>query len=439
MNLRKIYGQLAENYWFFPGLMTLAGVFGGLLAASLDRWFEVNQLLALLGLDRVSAEGARSLLSTAAASMIGVAGVTFSITIAAIATVTTQFGSRVFANFMEDRGSQLTLGIFLGTFAYCMVVLGWVRSPTESHGGFVPQIALAGGMLLVLLSVGGLIYFIHHTTDMLRIQTQIDAVGRQMRRAINERFESGGDASETGAPEPEWDRHDEIVSTQAGYVRRIDHAELVSIARDNDCALRVLVSPGDFVMTGQAILRHNGTQDDLEAARGAFRLGASRSAAQDITYYLDQLVEIAVRALSPGINDPFTAGNAVDWLSEGFAALSGRQLPGAVVSDDAGSPRVFRNALDFEAVVDGTLSQLMPYFAGDRNATLQLMDALVCCYRACNQRHRRAVFAEQATRLREMAADKLDPQTLAVLDRRIDSLDRREAEEEDDDDTPRAG
>lgn len=438
MNLRRIYHQLAENYWFLPGAMTVLGIGGGLAAALLDAWLDVDRLFALLGLDRVSAEGARTILSTAAGSMITVAGVTFSITIAAIATVTSQFGSRVFSNFMDDRGSQVTLGIFLGTFSYCLVVLGWVRSGAEGHGEFVPQLALMGAMALVLLSVGALIYFIHHTADGLRIQNQLDAVGRQLRRTIRERFEAVPEDPPEPSEEPQWDPSLDVPGDIPGYVEEVDYAALVGLAKAAGSSLRVLASPGDFVMAGEPIVRRRDDRIEAAAVREAFHMASSRSGRQDFTYYLDQLVEIAVRALSPGINDPFTAGNAVDWLGDGLLLLSGRRLPARMLDDDEGTPRVFRPGLDFDDVVVGTLDQLRPYFAGDRNAALQLMDVLVCCAR-CIEGRRARLLADYARCFRDTAASKLGDGAIAVLDRRLESLERLESDPEDDNGTPRAG
>ncbi len=329
-------------------------------------------------------EGARTLLATVAGSMITVAGVTFSLTILAVSYATSHFGPRLLDNFMRDRGNQITLGTFLATFLYCLLVLRTVRSgsdifnPGENAALFVPHLSVVIAIALTLASVGVLIYFIHHIPESIHISNVLDRISRELSDKIEDLYpESLGEAEEDFAnveqlSEGEWEP---IFSVRSGYLQGIDGTQLLNTATDCDAAVELFVRPGDFLLEGQRVASvhfHQALeQDQLEACPAdildAFAIGTSRTPTQDIDFIISQLFEIAVRAMSPGVNDPLTAIQCIDQIAKGLVELSTRSMPSRFRKDGDGKLRVITTETSWADIVDGALRRLIPYVRGDGN------------------------------------------------------------------------
>lgn len=443
MRLNK-FKFLVQNYWFIPGAFALAGIVLGLLVGPLDHWLEIERRLEDMALKAITPTGARVVLSTIAASMITVGGVTFSITIVAIANVTGQFGARVVSNFMDDRDNQLILGIFLGNFGFCLVILAMVRAAGEGDSAtpFVPQLGVLVAVLWSLAAMGAFIYFIHHTAESLRIQTQIDRIGKDLWTDITDLAEYT--PMRRAEPGLDWTGAEEYYAEQMGYVRSIDYARLLQLARQHGAVLELTVGPGDFVDRDRLIARAipaGPPRTDLDAA---FSISAMRNALQDLTYHFDELVEIATRALSPGVNDPFTAGNCANYIATGLAALSRRRLGERLVYDASGQLRLIRRTTDFETVARQTLQQMRPYFTTDRNALLQLLRALCRAHAQIEGEDHRDLIREEAEALVASGESVLLPEDHTPVQERLAMLrapDKRAAPraELEQDTTPRAG
>lgn len=329
--LRALWHALNGSYWFFPALAAALAVLAGLLTVHLDRMGWADWIVGLDIIAPARPEGASNLLTVIAGSMIGVASTVFSITIAAVAYASGNYGPRLLNNFMEDKGNQLSLASFIGTFTYALIVLGAVRAPGESatNGGaplpgFVPQFSLLVAMALMGLSIATLVYFLNHVPSSIRINTVIEGIGLRLLRMIERDFPHTFRAAAGEQPE-----HFFPVEARAtGYIQVIDwdslDEALVRAGRRFALALRV----GDFVHPGVTLGTLNAPADEALAreVRDAFALGATRTPAQDIQFLIDELVEIALRALSPGINDPFTAITAIHWLGAATAKFGARDL-----------------------------------------------------------------------------------------------------------------
>jgi uncharacterized membrane protein len=281
-------------------------------------------------------------LATIATAMISVTSVVFSITIVALTLAAGQFGSRVLRNFMRDRGNQITLGTFIATFVYAMLVLRTVRGGDEA--GFVPPLAMSVGILLVFLSVGVLIYFIHHVANSIQADSVVHSIALETEEAIERLFPAAIGREDPANDRPEagkqggaclptrFDADAKAVRALRGdHLQIIDHERLMDLAVEHDLVIRLRARPGDFVVQG-GIVAHVWKDGDLEPelldeVREVFVLGRSRSLQQDAEFGILQLVEVAVRALSTGINDPFTAMNCVDRISSLLAACRDAHLP----------------------------------------------------------------------------------------------------------------
>ena len=428
--LLKFGEDVRSSYWFIPSLMSLSAIVLSFGMIYLDG------LIDSAWMDRVSwlyankPDGARALLSTIAGSMITVAGVTFSITIASVVYATGQFGPRLLRNFMQDRGNQVTLGTFIATFLYCLLVLRTIRAADEPVSGavpaadvvgaFVPHVAILAGLVLTLASVGVLIFFIHHVPDSIHISNVIAGVGRELNRKIETLFpqtigqappgEDGRDGK-ADVPDGFFDEAQPILADGNGYVEYIDNGGLLKIAKEHDLVLRVEYRPGDFVSEGMALIYAwpaARLEDEVaRQLRRTFAWGRKRTQVQDALFLVNELVEIAGRALSPGINDPFTAINCLDWLGSALAKLARRDFPEPYRYDEAGRLRVIAYSLDFEDCASAVFDQLRPYVRADRNAALHMMKTIGEVGLGVTAEAHREVLLRHAAKLKRGCEDAL--------------------------------
>jgi uncharacterized membrane protein len=335
------------------------------------------------------ADGARTILATIAGSMMGVAATTFSITMVAVTSAAGQYGPRLIGNFMRDRGNQITLGTFTSTFIYCLLILrvartGDVKGTENAVAEFVPNISLLTAMGLTLLSVGVLIFFIHHVPETLNVGNITARVGRRLRRDIEALYpEDIGhenkdlDVDLTAYP---LDEAVEIYAKAEGYIQTLNEEALLRAAKQDNCIIKIEYRPGDFATRGDALLRiwadETWDMDRCQTYRGAFAMGQDRTAHQNILFLADELVEILARALSPGINDPFTAINCINWFHSSMKAFLRGELPSPYRRDEEGSLRLIAYPVDFERFASVICDQSRAYISADRNTTLKMMTIL---------------------------------------------------------------
>lgn len=362
MKLRALWDKVSTSLWFIPAVMVSGGAILSFLTVAVDRRIidAPGRTVLLYG---GGAEGARAVLGTIASSMMTVAGVVFSITIVALTLASQQFGPRILRNFMEDTGNQIVLGTFIATFVYCLLVARTVRGGDDYQ--FVPHIAVTGGVLLAIISLGVLIYFIHHVANSIRAETILARVAVDLDAAIDRLYPE--EIGEEKAPasweiDPALTVRTEVVAPHDGYLQAIDHEAVMEIAVRTGTVLKFLVEPSDFIERGDVLVEvyardpiDDRTRGSLE---GAFRIGISRSPVQDVAFPLRQLVEVAVRALSPGVNDPFTAMNSIDRISAGIHRLGRRRFPSALRHDEEGRLRIIAPHKEYEQIVKEGLRPL---------------------------------------------------------------------------------
>lgn len=303
LTLLSLWRSLRQSYWFIPGLMSLfaAGLVIGML------WLDA--FLVQLGFSNAGllpindANGARTMLSTIAGSSITVAGVVFSITIAVLANASSQFGPRLLPNFMNKKGTQFVMGGFLGTFIYSLLLLSQIQSGSEEYA--MPQYALLLGLLLGISSFVLLIYFIHNVAMFLHVPRILNDVYVDLRDTLAQCFPEQDDTEESAKHIAEYGEQKSVIpAASAGYLQAIDYAELVAIASRVDTCLDVRVLPGMFLLPNYVIAcysAHQQLDEDVHAdIQMAFLLGSERTSFQDPEFAIDQIAEIAIRALSPG-------------------------------------------------------------------------------------------------------------------------------------------
>lgn len=277
------------------------------------------------------ATGARTLLGAVASSTIGVAGTVFSITIAALSLAAGQMGPRLLRNFTKDRGNQLTLGAFLGTFSYALIVLRSVR--THDEGGFIPHLSLTVAIILAFVCVATLVYFVGHMAGRINVDTVIELVSEDVQSGIMRLT----DDKRLPDPPPDafWTEGKPIDDIRRGYLQHLDDQGLADWAAEHNTSIKLLVRPGDYIFPGAPIAVNLPPMEGAAVAiRNATALGAQRVSSAHLEFAVRQLVEVAVRALSPGINDPHTAMSALDRLGAALCEIAPLYLPTGVLIRD---------------------------------------------------------------------------------------------------------
>jgi len=384
--LQSIWESIHTSFWFFPTVISVVAI----------------GLYAYPG----GPEGARLMLSTIAGSTITVAGVTFSITIAALTMASSQFGPRLLRNFMADKGNQIVLGMFVGTFIYCLIVLRTVQDNT--NGFFVPELAVTLAIFLALASFGVLIYFFHHASSSIQAEQVVGTIYRELITEIDHTFpeesenqsgpaESQGPDGSEGLPR---ECTFSVSAEESGYLRAMDVESLLSLASDRDLVIRLAYRPGDFVFE-QTPLAWIGPKENADRrvhrkVRRAFVLGTYRSLEQDVEFPVQQLVDMALRALSPSLNDPYTAVNCIDRLGAAICHLSGRQSPPARRYDKAGHLRLSLDVHTYEGIVDAAFNQIRQSAQRSPGVSIRLLETLQAIAVATRRLDRREAIRRHA-------------------------------------------
>ena len=381
----SIWFAVRSSFWFLPSLCSVAAVVLAAITATLDASFQSGKIPMHLYFPFTDAAGARAVLSTITASSITVAGVVFSITIAVLANMSAQLGPRLITNFMKENSTQVVLGGFIGTFIYCLITLSMVRS----HGSdvFIPQISVSMGLLLGIFSFVLLIHFISSVSTFIQTSHVLDDVTRDLLSTFRRLFPEP--STETGqAPDNEPSSIAESFETGAasvtsagnGYIQAIDIEALLRIAGERDLTVLLLRRPGHFVVHGEDIARikpaENFDDSTCLAIQRAIITGGIRTTVQDAEYAIDQLVEVALRALSPGINDAFTATSCIDRLRVALSMLAGRRLPSRFRYDGDHRLRVITEPYTYGGILDSAFNQLRQNARGQAAVMIRLMETI---------------------------------------------------------------
>ena len=381
LRLIKLRDSLADSFWFLPAVMALLAAGAALGMVALDHVVSARWVKSIGWVWSGGADGARAVLSVVAGSLMTVVSIVFSLTITTLAQTSSHFGPRVLRNFTSDRGVQLTLGTFIATFVYCLLVLRTVRSVEESV--FVPYLAVNVGMVLALASLAVLIFFIHHVSQSIQAETLISDVGQDFQRMLPTLFPERIGTSREGECTPDdarWEHARKVDSEENGYLQRVDDEKLMSLAMQHDLEFKLEKRPGNFVSCDAPLLRAlpaSRVTDEIERAlRECFSLGAHRTPHQDALYSLQQLVEIAAHALSPGINEPFTALTCIDWLGTSLRGVACRDLPSPARYDQSGRLRVVVRPLGFEELARTAFDQIRIYGASNPDIVIHLLETI---------------------------------------------------------------
>lgn len=384
--------RLGASFWFVPALLVIASMAVAVLLVELDLAGARELAEWSPRLFGASAEGSRAMLSAIATSMITVAGVVFSITVVVLSQTSSQYSPRVLRNFMRDRPTQAVLGVFVGVFAYCLVVLRTVRGG-DGDNGFIPSVAVLVGMVYAFAAIAMLIYFIHHVSQSIQASGIVERIADDTRHAIDHLFpeqlvQEAASVSAASAPLA-WTP---IPAERSGYVVAVDTTRLLEIARDGGRVVRLVPAVGSFVTEGSVLVELGGRSDVPDDTgrdlRQCVQLDRQRTTEQDAGFGLQQLVDIAVKALSPGINDPTTATMCIDRLGALLARLARRRMPRAE-RVEGGRLLAIAPAPAFQPMLALAFEPLLAHCRGDVQVLTRLVDAVGVVEQATSDRDRR--------------------------------------------------
>jgi uncharacterized membrane protein len=361
---RSHWEAINTNLWVVPTAMVVFITALFALTSDLDREVAVGRLALPVWISSGSADGVRQILIAIATAVITVAGVVFSITILVLQLASQQFGPRMLRNFIRDRGTQVSLGAFVATFFYAVLVLVSVTDPPRE---FVPHLSTSTAVALTLVDLIVLIYYIDHVASSIQLTSIVSDIAVDFRttlghvRADAQRWQAEAREVESTVDSELPDFAGRIAAEASGFLQAIGHARLVAIASESDAIIRLIHRPGHFVVAGQllaVVAPGSAVESVASALTAAHIVGPNRTLTQDPSFAIDQLVEVAIRALSPAINDTFTALNCIDWLGECLCRACVDPLPSGIWRDATGRIRLIEPSMSLERLIKGATDKI---------------------------------------------------------------------------------
>jgi uncharacterized membrane protein len=400
--------ELRTTLWVVPSILVVISALLFLVTFEIDVAAFHHEITLPVWIRTGSADAERQVLIAIAAAVITVVGVVFSITILALTLASQQFGPRMMRNFVRDVGNQVTLGVFVGTFVYAVLALGSINSLSPA---FVPHLSTSVAEALLLLDLGVLIYFIHHIAESIQLPEVIAGIADDLMESIDAEFPervgaaaSGNTQIHAGKSVPELlklieERGAVVPSQVSGYIQYVGYAQLIGIATRTDSVIRLEHRPGHFLATGRplAMVWPRGAGPEVaQALSKAHVTGPHRTLVQDPVFAIDQLVEIGIRALSPAVNDTFTALTCVDWLSAGLGRVSGRVLDEGVYRDGRGNVRLIESDPSYARMVNRAFDKIRQAARGMPAVLIRLIDSIGSIMLDTTTPEQRAVLRRQA-------------------------------------------
>jgi len=397
--------SLRTTLWFLPAVLVAAAACGFVFSYALDQAVYRGDLALPWWIRTGGADAGRQVLIGIAAAVITVVGVVFSITILALTLASQQFGPRMLRNFIRDVGTQVTLGAFVATFVYALLALGSITN--GPRGEFVPHISITVALALMLGDLLVLIYFIHHIAKSIQLPEVIAGIAADLGRAIDAELPLGAGGPPAlddqqvvdGLADQIREQGVRVPAPTSGYLQFVGYAELAAIAGDADAVILLAHRPGHFVVAGRTLATvypREAAGRVAQALGRAHVTGPHRTLIQDPVFAIDQLVEIAIRALSPAVNDTFTALTCIDWLCDGLCKISGRRLAEGVYRDRAGRVRLIEAGPSYARMVNRAFDKIRQAGRGMPAVAIRQVEALARVMEYTADPGRRAVLLRQA-------------------------------------------
>jgi uncharacterized membrane protein len=353
--------RIAASLWFVPAIFAAASI----AAANLTIWLDAR-VDAPVGvrLDLVSnADTAATFAGAIAAATLAFVAVVFGTTLVAIQLAASQYSPRTVRIFIRSRVTRVTLGLFLATFVFSLIVLISNRGSVASAKQFAPVVSMATLLALSVATVFGFVAYLHSVVRLMRVQYLLEAIAAESRQAIEENFPPASAYVDAEPPRqdpaPRRLRH----AGRPGVITATDLHGLVELCRQKDCWLELTVGVGEYLGHGTPVaLVHGGDLADRDVTR-LFLIRGERTFVQDPAFGFRQLVDIAIRALSPAVNDPTTGVQAIDRIGDLLAITGNLPDPTGLQVDTSGQVRVKRRTRNFDALLVLALTEIIRYGA----------------------------------------------------------------------------
>ncbi len=369
---------------------------------------------------------AQVILAGIAASIMTVVSIVFAILLMTLTLASMQFSPRIIVSFSRDRVTQWTLGIFLGTFLYCLAALPAARSLPYP---FEPVATVLGAMVLALVCVGLLLFFIHHISQAISVNHIVDRIAAETEAMIDELMpwphllDHHVEDAEPLRPNPS---EVAVLSHASGYIRFVDTRRLVALAKHFHVTIRVLRRVGHFVPAGIPLaMVSKGNRLSPEATAellAAFDFGPTRTLQQDVEFGVLQIVDVALKAISPAVNDPTTAINCIDQLSRILIRFASREPTEDLLYDPPGIVRASIGWIHFERLLEAAFEQIRMYAKTDVAVSLRLLRAFGDIAASTPDPEFRRILVERGMRTVAGCAEKLGEEELRELRARQTAL-----------------
>lgn len=417
----EIWAELRASLWFIPMIMFIGSLLLAIGFIRLDVAIDTKWLRESSPIFAISTDGARAMLLAVAGSMLTVVALSFTLTLNAMTHASGQFTPRILRNFMRDRSNQFVLGYFVGTFAYSLLGSLSIRSGESVQ--FIPVLTAFAGLIITLGGVIVLIFFIHHISTSLQITTIIDNIVDDTKVSIDHIFPKHlGDPAKQDERLQAWHADANqawttITNRTPGYIQNVNTEGLIAFAEEHNIIIRMERRIGHFVPSGATLvsITHDITTDKLtielddkkaEELNDQFAVGRHRMIEQDTGFGIRQIVDIALKALSPGVNDTSTAVNCVQFLGDVVGVLARRQFPLKVRSSE-GLPRVITLAPTFEDYVEGAFDQIRISGAGNIAILKYIVEAITYIATCTDDKTRQDVLKKQLQLVKEFGEQTL--------------------------------
>lgn len=428
---------LRTNFWFMPAVMGLLAAAACVALILVDTRFALEFEGTLRWLRMGTAPGLRTFLAALTGSVVTVLALVFSITIVVLTLAASQLGPRLLRNFMRDRANQTVLGVFVATFVYTLIAL--LALGRLEQNGIAPHLTTLGAFAFAIWSIAVLVYFIHHVAESIQAPNVIESVAAELEAIIVRQYPTLADDEEE-PPCPEQSLPPEvgtIVSEASLYIQAVEEGRLLAAARDHDVVVRTLHRPGDFVVRGDALLAVHGEAEPdaalLERLRDSFIFGHCRTATQDVEFVLMQLVEIALRALSPGLNDPMTAMTCLDRIGSALSLLAERRMPSSKRCDGEGRLRLVLDGTSYSGVCAAALDQIRQHARANAAVSIRLLETIAVVAGHIRNADQREALRAQAEMVQRGGATLEESRDREAIDRRyrhatelLDAMTRRD-------------
>jgi uncharacterized membrane protein len=385
IKFKKVVGIISGSFWFIPSiLISLAAVAGVMLPTLplpkfltkvLDRLFVIVDL-----------EDSLEVVKLIASSTITITSIAFSMTVVALVMASNQFGPRLIENFMQSKWTQSVLGIFTSTFVFCLVIISKIN--VGSDAAYYPQFVIVIAVLLAVICVFVLIFFIHHVANSIRADNVVKEISSSMMQYIRT---LQGDRTRVHAFKSiveleNYTYKQSIVSKCDGYIQAIEFQQILNIAIQFDGIIVMQYRAGQYLVPGTpiAILYNNAVIPNSISLDSALVIGEERTSLQDTLFVINQLVEMALRALSPSMNDPFTVTNCIDRLASGMASFTKESLPKTAIVDYQSELRIITNAATFSDLFKGAFNQIRQNSVDHTFVIMHLLVTFITLLKACD-------------------------------------------------------